>query len=210
MNNQEQYFMLEDYDPEGRYASIELSNDDQDEIDFQLSFTDPIKAKWKDPIEFEFAKYYSRKSVMADYHYWAPPKVFSNRIKEVIESMNIPDIDFIEAEITDRKNETHYGYYIMHVRRLIACFNKEKSRWKPPVFDPNKVMSIDNMILDMDKLEKIPLQERLIFRLEECGLYHLFHESVVDTIAKLDPVPTGFRFVSVGAWHSDIGWELNE
>ena len=210
MNRQEQYFLLEKYDPANRYASINLSNREQREIDYQSHFADPIKAKWKDPIEFKFRKDYSRKSQMADYHYWAPPKVFSERIKEVIESMNIPNIEFLEAEITDLKNETHYDYYIMHVCRLIACFNKEKSKWEPPIFDPNKVMSIDKMVLDMDKLEKIPLQERLIFRLEECRNYHLFHESVVDAIAKLDPVPTGFRFVSVGAWHSDIGWELED
>ena len=209
MNNQEQYFMLEDYAPE--CASIDLCNDDQEEIDFQLSFTDPVKENWKDPIEFEFAKPYPRKSIMAaDYHYWGPPKVFSNRIREVIESMNIPDVDFIDAKITNRKGEVYDEYSIMHVRRLIACFNKEKSTWKPPIFDPNKVMSIDNMILDMDRLEKIPLQERLIFRLEECSLYHLFHESVVDAISALEPKPTGFCFVSVGAWHSDIGWELEE
>ena len=66
------------------------------------------------------------------------------------------------------------------------------------------------MLLDIDKLEKIPLQERLIFRFEECRFYHLFHESVVDAISALEPKPTGFHFVSVGAWHSDIGWELNE
>ena len=200
MNNQKKYFMLADYD----YSSIELSNDDQDEIDFQLSFADPIKAEWEEPIEFEFRKPLPRKGTKADSYFWrGSTKVFSNRIKEVIELMNVPDIDFIDAKI-NRKEEVYEGYFIMHVRRLITCFNKEKSKWKPPIFDPNKVMSIDKMVLDMDKLEKIPLQERLIFRLEECSVYHLFHESVVDAISALTPKPTGFVFVSVGAWHSGV------
>jgi len=210
MNRQESYFLLEDYDPEGCHAILNLSNREQMQIDYQLHFTESVKSKWEDPIEYAFAKPYPRRSVMADYHFSGGPDVFSNRIREAIESMNVPDVDFIDAEITDRKGETFDEYSIMHVRKLIPCFDKERSRWKPPGFDPDKVMSIDNMVLDMDRLEKIPLQERLIFRLEECVHYHLFHESVVDAIAALEPAPTGFRFVSVGAWHSDIGWELNE
>jgi hypothetical protein len=209
MNEQEQYFLIQKHDPEGRYATVKLSNREQSQIGRQLHFTDPVKAQCKDPIEYDFMKQYPRQSLMADYHFSGAPDVYSNRLREVIESMNVPDVDFIDAEITDRKGETFDEYSIMHVRRLIACFDKERSRWKPPGFDPNAVMSIDNMVLDMDRLEKIPLRERLIFRLEECVHYHLFHESVVDAIAVLDPAPTGFRFVSVGAWHSDIGWELN-
>ena len=210
MNKQEQYFLLEDYDPEGRCAMIKQKNREQKQVSYQLHFTDPIKENWKDAIEFEFAKPYPRRPIMADYHYWSSPKVFSNRIKETIESMNIPDIDFLDAEITNRKGETYNEYFIIHVRKLVACFDKEKSIWGPPAFDPNKVMSIEKMVLDMDKLEKIPLKERLIFRLEECVNYTLFHESVVDVIAELKPIATGFRFISVGAWGEDIGWELDD
>lgn len=213
MNKQEQYFLITDYDPVRRYGHLVLRDREQLQVDYQLHFTDPIKEKWEgETILYKFQGK-GRKRVVADYHYAHGYHVFSDRIKELIESLNVSDIDFLEAAIIDKKVDmvtTIIGYSVMHVRRLIACFNKEKSRWKPPVFDPNKVMSIDNMVLDMDRLEKIPLQERLIFRLEECVHYHLFHESVVDAIAALEPAPTGFRFVSVGAWHSAIGWELSK
>ncbi|GHU99278.1 hypothetical protein FACS1894159_03070 [Bacteroidia bacterium] len=204
MNNQEQYFLVEKYDPKGQHATVKLSNREQAQISYHLGFTDPIKQE--EPIEFDFAKPYPRKAIMADYHYYRFI-VFSNRVKAILEKMNISGINYIDAEITDKKGEVYDEYSILHIRKRIACFCKEKSVWTPPAFDPNVVMSIDGMCLDMDKLEEIPLKDRLVFGLAEKSYYTLFHESVVDAIASINP--TGLRFVSVGAWHSNIGWELN-
>jgi len=63
------------------------------------------------------------------------------------------------------------------------------------------------MYLDLERLSIIPLEKRLLFRLKECFYYTLYHESLVDAIIKADP--TNMRFVSVEAWHSNIGWELD-
>jgi hypothetical protein len=84
--------------------------------------------------------------------------------------------------------------------------DKEKSIWRPVAFDKNEPRTIDKLVLDTLRLDAVPLQERLIFDLKEHRSYHLFHETVVDAITKINP--TGLQFISVYAWHKNIGFEL--
>lgn len=195
MNDQEKYFLLEKYDPNGHHATIKL--EEPEDMGYHLCFIDPIKTD--ELAEFEFVKPYPRKPVMADYHFWRFI-VVSNRIKEILQNMNIPGIDFHSAKITDNKGNTSDGYFILHIRHRIACLNKEKSVWKPPVFDPEDVLAVKKMVLNMDRLEQISLSERLIFGLGECFTYTLFHESVVDAITAINP--TGLIFTPVADWRN--------
>lgn len=197
----EQYFLIEENDRQDQYPMIRLKEDNNAE--FYLGLPEPIKDP--DTFEFEFMKPCSPMSRMADYHLY-DYIVFSEKIVDVLKEINPYKIEFLEAELTDKRGNTNYDYYVMHVCNRVQCFVKEKSAWTPPAFDPNEVMSIDIMTIDMDKLEKIPLEQRLIFDLEECFAYTLFHESVVDAILATEP--TNIRFVSVNAWHSNINWEI--
>jgi hypothetical protein len=58
--------------------------------------------------------------------------------------------------------------------------------------------SIDRFTLDKEVLGKIPLEERLIFRLEEDETMKLYHKSIVDAIMAVNP--TGVQFTKVEDW----------
>lgn len=153
-----------------------------------------------DDFEFEFTKYSSMRSQMTDYHYHST-LLLSKHVTDILKNMNLYMVDYLDASLTDRKNNTNYDYHVVHVRNHIECFDKEHSAWKPPAYDPNEVMSIKIMTLNWDKLSLIPQEKRLLFRLKEATYYTLFHESVVDAI--LATKPTNMRFISVESWCSN-------
>jgi len=133
--------------------------------------------------------------------------MLSKKIADILRGLNLYNVDYLNASLTDKKSNTNYDYYVLHIRNHIECLDKERSSWTPPAYDPNEVMDIKSMCLDLDRLEKVPLEKRLLFRLKESITYILYHESLVDAIIKANP--TNMRFVSVEAWHSNIGWELD-
>jgi hypothetical protein len=51
------------------------------------------------------------------------------------------------------------------------------------------------MVLDTTTLSKIPLKDRLCFRLGELFTHQLFHKSIVEKITETNP--TGIRFIKV-------------
>ena len=85
----------------------------------------------------------------------------------------------------------------MHCYNEIEAVDLEKSVYRKPGI----LMFIDKFELDEEKLSKIPLEKRLIFRLDESTDIYLFHQSIVDEINKLNPV--GIHFTRVDEW--DVG-----
>lgn len=195
----ERYFLLETADPD-MYPMVNMRRNKSSRL---LSL--PNKLREYDIFELEFSKYCSAKSQMGDYHY-NRHLLLSERTVDILKVMNLYMIDYLDAELIDKKGNTNYDYNILHIRNHIECFDREHSAWSPPAFDANEVLTIDMLTLDGDKLFEIPLEKRLLFKLKECTNYTLFHESVVDAITAIDP--TNIRFVSVEAWHSNIGWEI--
>ena len=58
---------------------------------------------------------------------------------------------------------------------------------------------IEKLVLNEELLNSIPLEERLIFRLEENKVFEIYHKSIVDTIMATNP--EGIMFTSVADWH---------
>lgn len=201
-NLTEKYYLLEEDDPKRLYPMLNLK---RNKSAFYLGLTEPIRKY--DDFEFEFIKPYSQKSSMADYHY-NRNLMLSERIVNILKGFQIYNIDYLDASLTDNKGDTNYDYYLLHIRNHIECLDKKRSIWTPPAFDPNEIMDIKSICLDFNRLGEVPLEKRLLFRLKESTYYVLFHESLVDAILKIDPI--NIRFISVGAWHSDISWELDQ
>jgi hypothetical protein len=129
-----------------------------------------------------------RNPKLADFHFLkesAP--VISERLKNVLESLNLKDMQFLPAIIRDKSGEEHSGYYIIHVVNLIKCMDKEKSVWEPNVYQPGEAFSVDKLVLDNEVLDKIPLEERLVFAVWENSLKVLYHYSVVEKLLEIDP-----------------------
>ncbi len=147
------------------------------------------------PIPFKFCEPIPDNPQFADLHSGGSTMVISEKIKEQLDAMKLKDVQLIPATIEDINGDEHDGYYYIHIYNLIECMDKEKSEWRSPRRHPDKVMSVDKLVLDNEKLDKIPLEERLVFALSEEPLTKLYHRSVVEKI--LSAKPTGVRFYCI-------------
>jgi hypothetical protein len=73
--------------------------------------------------------------------------------------------------------------------------DKEKSDFEE---DDYGDYNIESFQLDEKVLKKIPLEERLVFKLKEDGTIELYHRSVVDAI--MATKPEGVMFTKVEDW----------
>ena len=157
-------------------------------------FTD-IMLDSKETRYLSFCKPTPRNPQFADYHLLnenAP--AISERLKNVLESLNLKGMQFLPAVIRDKSSMEHSGYYIIHVVNEIQCMDKEKSEWKPSEMKPGKAKHIEKLVLDNEVLDKIPLEERLVFAVWENSLKVCYHYSVVEKLCLvLNTVDTKFR-----------------
>jgi hypothetical protein len=123
--------------------------------------------------------------------------VVSERVKLAIEEMNPIKVEYLPADIHMNSIGYEEGYFILNIYNVISAMDKANSIWDKSCHpDPKKEVGfIDKLVLDSSKLIEIPLADRLIFALEENPSKTLFHESVIDNIAKLEP--KGFYAVPV-------------
>lgn len=91
-------------------------------------------------------------------------------------------------------------YYLLHVMKFIPCLVQEESAYSKQ-FDG--ISYVEKLVLDHTQLNKIPIQERLMFRLEEMPRIILFEDGMVDAIAQVKP--KGCYFVPVEEWRTDYG-----
>jgi hypothetical protein len=54
------------------------------------------------------------------------------------------------------------------------------------------------MVINEDKMAKVPLEDRLIYKSRESGAYNFYHKSIVDAIMAVNP--TGVQFTKVEDW----------
>ncbi|MFV0352950.1 MAG: hypothetical protein ACK5JF_11690, partial [Oscillospiraceae bacterium] len=95
----------------------------------------------------------------------------------------------------------HDGYYILHMYNKIKCMDWENSIWRKNRFNKEKA-SIDELVLDNAKLDEVPLEERLVFKVWEDSSYFLFHQSIVEKM--LEIVPTGLTVSSMHHQMSEL------
>ena len=173
--------------------AITLSDDsDYDDLDM---IQEEIDA---DILEFEIDEPFPKKPVMVDFHDDGTIEVVSAKIYQALQSLNAKKMQLIPATIHDSRNDVTYdNYFYPHVYFRINCLNKEKSTYTIGV--GGNVNTISKISLDTEVLSKIPLEERLAFRLGEMFTFQLFHKSVVDAIMATEP--KGVRFVKVEDYH---------
>ncbi len=137
--------------------------------------------------------------LLGDYHFLeehAP--VLSERMVQVLNSFNLKNVQFVPAIILDKKEERHEGYYIIRVHNQIQCMDKEKSSWEPSERKPGKAFCINKLVLDNEELEKIPLENRLVFAAWEKKLKVCYHYSVVEKLLELEP--KGMTIYRLSKW----------
>lgn len=120
-----------------------------------------------------------------------PKLVFSEKLSTLISSFNISGIQLIPAELMKLGkvyNGTDVRYFVLHAYRKIMCLDKEASdaEFRMGILDVKK------LVLDKKALKDIPLEDRLLFTLEEDVTYQMFHKSLVDKILEIDPINVRF------------------
>lgn len=148
-------------------------------------------------VRFRFGRPVPRKPKMGDAHNNAQHLVISERVKDVMEGMNLKEVQYLPATI-EGNDEVFDNYRALHIYNLIKCMDREKS-----VFDADEdgdIIQIDKLVIDGEALGQVPLEERLVFALEEKRLFMFFHKSVVEKILAIKP--EGIMFSPVIKWDS--------
>jgi hypothetical protein len=157
---------------------------------------DKLRENRKNIVELErmnMSLKYRRKSIMFDFFEF---HIVSEKVYEVLFPMKIKGIQLIPVTIYNYDNKKPYGdkFYYLHVYNRLECFDKNNSIY---YYDHEYgFYDIKKIRLNEDKLSKVPLDERLIFKtLEDVLLKNLFHKSIVDKIMAADP--RGIQFINI-------------
>lgn len=137
---------------------------------------------------------------MADFHYlkdYSP--VISERMKNLLENMNLRNIQFLPTEIRNKEGNVVEGnYYIIHVYNMVKCLDREKSNWEPCSFKEDIATLVHSLVINNEELHKVPLEERLVFALYEQRVHVLYHRSVVDKLLEIEP--KGMTIFRLSKW----------
>jgi hypothetical protein len=179
--------------------------DSNPEPNVDLDMEMPYPLDGIDKIEFRFWEPYPKNPNMADYLVRnGGDGVLSEKLYNILSSLNIEGLQLIPATITDpRSNVVYERYYFPHIYNYIECLDRNESVYTLDVLD--MIETIDKMVLDTKILSKIPLESRRIFRLGELYTQELYHESVVEKIMAVNP--TGIRFVRVEDYHTGSAFD---
>jgi hypothetical protein len=176
------YPLLEWEEDGSRYSRMEPVTDGQP---IQLRLGSPVPAN----------------PLMVDYHS-LPRPVVSQRVRDVLAAMPLESAQLVPANVRVRGDDVR-RYYMVHVYQRIAAVDRESS-----VLDVSargRVVGIRRLVLDMENIEQVPLENRLVFRLAESVSVHLFHESVVSAVLALQP--EGVRFTPANDWGDSAGFK---
>lgn len=196
-NYNEEYFYLRktggDKYPSLQYAAGNVCS--------SMELFDDIALDTQEIRYLSFRKPMPRSPKLADFHLLkenAP--AISECLKKVLESLNLKGIQFLPAVIRDKSGKEHSGYYIIHIVNLIKCMDKENSIYEPCRDLPGQVTDLDKLVLDNEVLDKIPLEERLVFALWENSLKVCYHYSVVEKLLEINP--KGMTIYRLSKWDS--------
>ncbi|TOG16143.1 hypothetical protein CGJ06_24350 [Vibrio parahaemolyticus] len=128
-----------------------------------------------------------------DYHEIAEQMV-SDKFRQVLLPFEFPGVDFYPTEVTN-DDKVWSDYFMMHIWNNYRAIHQGRSVLKGTYVENDfflRALSLDETLLD-----KVPLEERLVFRLQEKPQF-LFHETVVNALKAANL--TGVGFIRVDQW----------
>jgi hypothetical protein len=182
--------------------SVPLLMPDDNQNTWMLHGREPIEPLEK-PMELCFCPPVPGKPRMVDFHE-LPSSVFSQKIYDVLQPMNIDGLQLLPAIIRGKDNNFFKDYWVAYVYNRITCMDMERSQYDISKLD-GKIKNILRFFLDDKMLAKIPLENRLVFLLEEGMSKRIYHKSIVDAIMSVNPV--GIQFLPIQEWYEGIQFE---
>ena len=143
---------------------------------------------------------------MVDFHE-LPSSVFSKKIYDVLQPMNIDGLQLLPARVMGKNNEIYNDYFVAYIYKRIKCLDMDHSVYDVSKVD-GKISWVHRFFIDKNVLKKIPLKERLVFLLEEDMPKRIYHKSVVDVI--MDTKPVGIKFYQIPEWYEGIQFDNEE
>ena len=145
-----------------------------------------------EPIRLRFNNPIPRNPKMRDYHS-LPYSVVSKKVRDVLVPMDIYGVQLIPAIIRNELDGSVYqDYYIIHVFNQIECLDREKAEYTECDITIGRIGEIQKLVLDQQKLNSLPLEERMIFYLKEDISKRIYHKSIVDAVMAIEP--DGLKF----------------
>ena len=151
-----------------------------------VEISEPVKLRLGSPVP--------KKPEMVDYHS-LPESVVSEKIKDVLEAMNIDGIQLVPVKIQGKNEGEFYDYWLMHIYKKIPCMDWKKSDYK--VSESGR-LSVRKLVIDEAVVKDIPLEKRLVFELKEGASLFLVHKSVRNSVMAVNP--DGVEFIDVDEW----------
>lgn len=195
MNDEFEYYLIDSDDT----PSVPLLMPDKGQSTMMLLRREPIEPL-EIPMELCFNPPVPAKPRMVDFHE-LPSSVFSRKIYDILQPMNIYGLQLLPATIRGKKEERYNDYWVAYVYNRIACLDMEHSQYEISRVN-GKVKNIIKFYLDNKKLTEIPLEKRLVFLLEEDMPKRIYHKSIVDAIMSVNPV--GIRFYPIEEWYEGL------
>ncbi len=201
MENEFEYYLICSDDT----RSVPLLMPDGNQDTMMLHGREPIDKPGR-PMKLCFGHPLPAKPRMVDFHE-LPSSVFSKKIYDVLQPMNIYGLQLLPAVVRGKKDELYKDYWVAYIYNRIACLDMEHSQYEISKLD-GKVKNMLQFFLDHKKLAEIPLEKRLVFLLEEAMYIRVYHKSVVDAIMSVNPV--GIQFYPKQEWYEGFQFEEEE
>jgi hypothetical protein len=139
-----------------------------------------------------------------DYHTAGGEPVISADFVKALNELDIEGIQCLKGINGDVIEELKLEYYLLHAHNLIKSMDMEKSKYRLNE-RIQSVSGVEKFTLDSGKLSQIPLEKRLVFRMREFPIFHIFHQSIVDHLNKFDL--KGMRFIPVTSWNDNAHFD---
>lgn len=192
--NDEYFFVMRDQS--SRFPSLILDDVDNH---YSIKMLQARPLECISPLHLKFNRP-PRKPIMADFHRLnAPTSVVTEKLKIVFESLDLNYIQLLPVLIRDKSDDIIEGYHILKVFNSVECVDMEKSEYETML--SGDILAFNKLVLDNEKLDQIPLKDRLIINLAEHSTSVLYHISVVERI--LETAPTGLVVYRVSKWDSE-------
>jgi hypothetical protein len=150
-------------------------------------------------IIMDFETCISQKPVIyADYYMPMPYSLetfaVSQKLYTVLSSMEISGIQLIPVSLMENNVIKYDNFWYVHIYNNLNVLDKEKSRFFTigNVEASRKILEIKFLT---EKLNKIHLEKRLIFRLNYTPGYIIIHKSIVQKLTALNPI--GVQFIKI-------------
>ncbi|GHV58856.1 hypothetical protein FACS1894103_1090 [Campylobacterota bacterium] len=152
------------------------------------------------PLQIVFDEPYPKQYEMADFLMLGAQFAGSETLKKFFERNKVYGAQFVPIEITTNKKEIITGHYAIHFHnRLRAIDENNYEGGEPDEF--GEILDLSRFSLNAFLLNNIPIENRLVFVLEEDAGMIIVHQSIYEAIRAENL--TGMRFWKVSDWDNN-------